>query len=119
MKGTWYIALSNFGLRSPNAVNGVFVGYDPTLGTLAVVLIANTPQLIVSIFYFLYNGLLTCMLLAAEYNDYARHRKPLRSPGRKVVSDLLTICTGSCQKAYSSYDPRRMIFLDIVIHGMW
>lgn len=45
---------------------------------LAMVLLANTPQPVVSVAYFLYNGLLTCMLLAAEYNDYARHRKPLR-----------------------------------------
>lgn len=43
-----------------------------------MVLLANIPQLPVSVAYFLYNNLLTNMLLAAEYDDYARQRKPLR-----------------------------------------
>ncbi|PGH01675.1 hypothetical protein GX51_05121 [Blastomyces parvus] len=40
--------------------------------------LANTPQLVISISYFLYNNLLTSMLLAAEYNGYALHRSYLR-----------------------------------------
>lgn len=43
-----------------------------------MVLLANTPQLIVSVAYFVYNNLLTRMLLVAEHNGYATHRKPLR-----------------------------------------
>ncbi|BCR98373.1 uncharacterized protein AKAW2_40056A [Aspergillus luchuensis] len=41
-------------------------------------LLANTPQIFISVGYFLYNNLLTHMLLVAEYDDYARQRKPLR-----------------------------------------
>lgn len=47
-------------------------------GTIPIALLANIPQIIVSVAYFLYNNMLTTMLLAAEYNDYAIERKPLR-----------------------------------------
>lgn len=47
-------------------------------GIIWMVLLANTPQLLVSLAYFMYNALLSCMLLAAEYDDYALQRKPLR-----------------------------------------
>ena len=45
---------------------------------LSTVLGANTPQMIVSMAYFLYNNILTSMLLAAEYDGYGTDRKPLR-----------------------------------------
>ncbi|KAL5000903.1 hypothetical protein BDV10DRAFT_182788 [Aspergillus recurvatus] len=48
------------------------------LNTIALTLLANTPQLLVSLTYFTYNALLSRMLLAAEYTDYANERKPLR-----------------------------------------
>ncbi|PYH29891.1 uncharacterized protein BO87DRAFT_410151 [Aspergillus neoniger CBS 115656] len=41
-------------------------------------LLANTPQIFISVGYFLYNNLVTHMLLVAEYDDYASQRKPLR-----------------------------------------
>ncbi|ODM21052.1 hypothetical protein SI65_04105 [Aspergillus cristatus] len=47
-------------------------------GTIPIALLANIPQIIISVAYFLYNNMLTAMLLAAEYNDYAIERKPLR-----------------------------------------
>lgn len=48
------------------------------LGFVAIVLIANIPQLIISIVYTVYNNALTRMLLAAEFNNYAAKYKPLR-----------------------------------------
>ncbi|GLA89221.1 hypothetical protein AtubIFM56815_003693 [Aspergillus tubingensis] len=45
---------------------------------IALVLLSNTPQLVFSIIYFTINSLLSCMLVTAEYNDYAIDRKPLR-----------------------------------------
>ena len=39
---------------------------------------ANSPQIICSFLYFLYNGLFTCMLLAEEWNAHASERKFLR-----------------------------------------
>ncbi|KAK2760007.1 hypothetical protein FQN54_002743 [Arachnomyces sp. PD_36] len=42
------------------------------------ILLANLPQLIVSVIYFAFNSLFTCMLLAHEWNSYTYKRKPLR-----------------------------------------
>ncbi|KAL2371552.1 hypothetical protein RJZ57_004000 [Blastomyces gilchristii] len=57
---------------------------------MSLMLLANTPQLVISISYFLYNNLLTSMLLAAEYNGYALHRSYLRvtKPQGKQRSEL-------------------------------
>jgi hypothetical protein len=41
-------------------------------------LVANIPQLILSIVYFSYNGLLTAMLMGHEWISYAHKRKGLR-----------------------------------------
>lgn len=41
-------------------------------------LLANTPQLAVFLLYFCFNDILTRMIHAADYNDYAIHRRPLR-----------------------------------------
>ena len=41
-------------------------------------LVANLPQVVLSFVFLLYNGLFTSMLLADEWNGYARERKPLR-----------------------------------------
>lgn len=45
---------------------------------ISAVLLANCPQIPVSVAYFLYNNILTTMLLAAEYDGYAQQRKSLR-----------------------------------------
>ncbi|PYH98138.1 hypothetical protein BO71DRAFT_317030 [Aspergillus ellipticus CBS 707.79] len=45
---------------------------------ISMALLANSPQLVISVAYFLYNNLLTHMLLVAEYDGYASQRKPLR-----------------------------------------
>ncbi|KAB8213217.1 hypothetical protein BDV33DRAFT_210419 [Aspergillus novoparasiticus] len=45
---------------------------------IALILLANTPQIVLSILYFLANSLLTCMLVAAEWDRYATQRRPLR-----------------------------------------
>lgn len=42
------------------------------------VLLVNTPQLIVSILYVLYNAVLTCTLLTVEYSSYSKRRRSLR-----------------------------------------
>lgn len=47
-------------------------------GLMASILIANTPQIILSFLYFTYNGLFSCMLLMEEWAGFAYERKPLR-----------------------------------------
>lgn len=86
----FFVALQGSGgLRNPltNAGFGAFNPYTiisigmPQLGSrglIACVLLANLPQLILSVLYLMYNGLYTCMHLAQEYGGYALERKPLR-----------------------------------------
>ncbi|KAL4778392.1 hypothetical protein BJX76DRAFT_352648 [Aspergillus varians] len=45
---------------------------------ISLVLLSNTPHMVLSILYFLCNSLMTCMLLAAEWSNYATQRQPLR-----------------------------------------
>lgn len=55
---------------------------------VANIMIANSPQLLLSFLYFAYNGLWTCMLLSQEWFSYAGHGKGLRvtSPNNKQRS---------------------------------
>ncbi|ERF73269.1 hypothetical protein EPUS_03101 [Endocarpon pusillum Z07020] len=69
----------------------VITGWDITSivgnAVIASVLIANIPQSILSLLYFLFNGVFTSMLLTDEWSDYAHKRKPLRvsdpKPGQR------------------------------------
>lgn len=45
---------------------------------MLTILIANSPQALLSFLFLTYNGLFTCMLLADEWTGYAHKRKPLR-----------------------------------------
>jgi hypothetical protein len=45
---------------------------------LSLVLLINAPQIVLTIVYFLCNGIFTSMLVASEYNDYSISRKALR-----------------------------------------
>lgn len=45
---------------------------------LASVVVANIPQLAITISYYCYNAVLTSMLAASEYNSYGANRKSLR-----------------------------------------
>ena len=48
------------------------------LNLVRMVLLANTPQLLISLLYSSYNRLFTSMLLVKEFSNFALHRKPLR-----------------------------------------
>ena len=45
---------------------------------IATVLIANSPQILLSFLYFSYNGVFTCMLLAEEWSAYGTNKRFLR-----------------------------------------
>ena len=45
---------------------------------LSSTLLANTPQLILSLLYYSYNSIFTCELVGREWNDFGRRRQPLR-----------------------------------------
>ncbi|KAE8155330.1 hypothetical protein BDV25DRAFT_135078 [Aspergillus avenaceus] len=72
-------ALWNLGWGSLNDKNQASLGLNSnTQSSVPTMLVANTPQLILTIAYFFYNRVLTNMLLAAEYDSYAQKRKTLR-----------------------------------------
>ncbi|KAI4732554.1 hypothetical protein E4T50_16873 [Aureobasidium sp. EXF-12298] len=54
------------------------VGPNSDRSLMENVLLANTPQLAISLIYVFYNNCLTRMMLGQEYSGYAKHRKPLR-----------------------------------------
>ena len=47
-------------------------------GLILIVLVANSPQIILSFLYFSYNGIFTCMLLAKEWRTYGSRSSFLR-----------------------------------------
>ena len=47
-------------------------------GVILIVLIGNSPQIILSFLYFSYNGIFTCMLLAKEWRTYGSKSNFLR-----------------------------------------
>ncbi|KAL8646287.1 MAG: hypothetical protein Q9226_006927 [Calogaya cf. arnoldii] len=80
-----YLALAP-GLGSMSAWNTLTFAEPPSI--IAMVLLVNTPQIILSFLYFAYNGLFTYMLLAEEWSGFAIERKGLRvtSPSSKQRS---------------------------------
>jgi hypothetical protein len=70
--------MGGFGAISPETMIITELPSMGTPGLLSNVLVANTPQLIFSCLYLLYNGLFTSMCLAREYSNYSLFRKPLR-----------------------------------------
>src|ERR1700761_1281743 len=58
-------------------INADYILPDIT-SLVPAVLLANTPQLVISVIYFLYSSLLTSMLTAREWSRFAPVRKPLR-----------------------------------------
>jgi hypothetical protein len=67
---------SGFGQSGTGA--GPVVIQDIQWTLLNSVVIANTPQLLITISYYCYNSVLTSMLMAAEYSSYGVNRQPLR-----------------------------------------
>jgi hypothetical protein len=77
-------ALWGWGLGAANTVMvvGGWVkdagGKTPTRQFFVSVIVANLPQIVLSYLYLLYNGLLTCLLVGAEWSNFAVHKKSLR-----------------------------------------
>lgn len=69
------IGATGFGAFLPSALLDFQEGFT---SFILYVLLANTPQLVFSCLYFLYNGLVTSMCLAHEYSSYSIRRRPLR-----------------------------------------
>jgi hypothetical protein len=75
------IAQVGFGKVTPSAIStGWSIGMTGSAGhrILSSILVANLPQTIFSFLYLNLNGLLTTMLLASGWRDFATDRKTLR-----------------------------------------
>ncbi|KIK53464.1 hypothetical protein GYMLUDRAFT_232806 [Collybiopsis luxurians FD-317 M1] len=73
--------LWQFGLGKPHSQNIIQGWQIPTEGygaLVAAVLISNSPQLILSMIYLVFNSLCTTLFLTFEWSLYARSCKPLR-----------------------------------------
>ncbi|KAJ5094633.1 hypothetical protein N7456_010494 [Penicillium angulare] len=57
---------------------GVFYLYQDHPTMMSYVVVANTPQLLVTMCYYCYNAVLSSMLAASEFDSYAKKRKALR-----------------------------------------
>ena len=67
------------GSLSPTAfIYGWSIPSAGNAGVIGNVLIANLPQVILSMIYYTYNSLFTCFLAGREWSSYARTRKGLR-----------------------------------------
>lgn len=73
-----------FGAMDPSTLISWTVPSSGISGLLSNVFVANSPQLILSLIYFTYNGLFTCYIMSAEWNSYAGERKGLRVSGEAV-----------------------------------
>jgi len=68
--------------------------YNVSKSYIGMELLANIPQIDVSLLYYLLNDTLARMLIAADYNEYAISRRPLRvsfSHGEQRLTFYLTI----------------------------
>ncbi|KAF5382399.1 hypothetical protein D9757_009779 [Collybiopsis confluens] len=77
---TGFSGLIQLGLGKPHFQN-IISWSLPSVGYTAIltsVLISNSPQLILSMIYLVFNSLCTKMFLAREWASYAHSRKPLR-----------------------------------------
>ncbi|KIK53463.1 hypothetical protein GYMLUDRAFT_178948 [Collybiopsis luxurians FD-317 M1] len=78
---TGLAALWQFGLgkaHSQNIIQGWQIPTEGYSALVAAVLISNSPQLILSMIYLVFNSLCTTLFLTLEWSSYAHSRKPLR-----------------------------------------
>jgi hypothetical protein len=71
-------SLQQMGFGTPNWSTMLTPAGNLQNSILSMILVSNTPQLLLSVAYFFYNRNLTSMVLAAEYDTYATSHKPLR-----------------------------------------
>ncbi|KAH0351248.1 hypothetical protein KCU83_g4597, partial [Aureobasidium melanogenum] len=74
--------LFRMGFGDPNlrfSLSSTFgAGSNSALALICAVLLANTPQLLITFVYFTYNSVFTSMVMASEWSQFAFQRKPLR-----------------------------------------
>ena len=84
---------------------------------LATVVIANTPQFILSHIYVLMNSVYTCMVTSHEWAKFARHRKTLRVSSPTGQRQIALLTPGPImaevveqKEKYAEFDKRIQLF---------
>jgi hypothetical protein len=67
-----------FGALTPYTYLNIGLPRTDPAGLISNILIANFPQLVLSILYLFYNAMLSCFLVQLEFSQMYRKRKPLR-----------------------------------------
>lgn len=67
-----------FGALTPYTYLNIGLPKTDPAGLISNILIANLPQLVLSILYLFYNAMLSCFLVQKEFSEMWRKRKPLR-----------------------------------------
>jgi hypothetical protein len=89
IKGLW---ASGLGTADINEL--VNFGGDDNSPLIPMILLANTPQVVLSLLYLFFNGILTSMLLEREWNSLGVKRQALRvsNPrGNQLSSHFLSL----------------------------
>ncbi|KAJ5647461.1 hypothetical protein N7490_003833 [Penicillium lividum] len=81
---------------------------------LGLIVLANTPQMMLTVCYYCFNNLVTDMLAAAEYSSYGTTRKPLRVSRPVKGSKQKSTYWLSIPYQYSV----PMIFLHMLLHWL-
>jgi hypothetical protein len=77
-RSPWKVGLGEATTMVAGGWAKAFGGNSATRQFFASVIVANLPQVVLSYLYLLYNGLLTSLLVAAEWSSYSVGRKGLR-----------------------------------------
>jgi hypothetical protein len=78
-------------------------------GVISNVLVANLPQVILSMIYYTYNSLFTCFLAGREWSQYATERKALR---------VSSVPHGQQRSTYFLQLPYKVAFPLMVLSGV-
>ncbi|KIW03154.1 uncharacterized protein PV09_05797 [Verruconis gallopava] len=103
------IALPIGSLNPATFIYGWTLPSSGALGLISNVIIANLPQVVLSMIYYTYNSLFTCFLAGREWSRYATHKKGLR---------ISSIPRGAQRSTYTLQLPYRVALPLMTLSGI-
>ncbi|KAG4441757.1 hypothetical protein IFR05_002748 [Cadophora sp. M221] len=86
--GAWRKGLGALDFQT--VIGHSFLQNKGSIEIVVMILIANLPQVMLSLAYFAYNNIFTCMLQDVEWHGFSTTRKPLRVSGSRRGSQRST-----------------------------
>ncbi|KAH9221961.1 hypothetical protein DL95DRAFT_381261 [Leptodontidium sp. 2 PMI_412] len=105
--GAWRKELGTLDFQT--IIRHSFLQNKGTIEIVVMILIANLPQAVLSLAYFAYNNIFTCMLQDVEWHGFSTTRKPLRVSGSR---------RGSQQSIYFLHLPYRFAIPLAILSGI-